>query len=167
MHVEPKKDAPSRGRADHGHRDTSSRTRVPRISEIHASTMARPQWWDSHDGEGPGEPHHSSFVDTILDSNICFVDTPGHECSKVRFLTHGNFDVVIDQWQISDAISLSHEYIESHLRPHLSSSVEDSDMLRMLGGSGGSLVSAVLYLIPPSGKYFSLQALYRIDSYSA
>lgn len=166
MHVEPSKDVPSKARADHGHRDPTARTRGPRITEIHASTMPRPPWWGPHDAEDAGESQDPNFVDTVLDSNICFVDTPGHDASKVRLTIKSNLDVVTDQWQLSDAISLSHEYIESHLRPHLSSTVEDADMLRMLGGSGGSLVSVVLYLIPPSGKCL-FQALSRTNSYSA
>jgi len=43
------------------------------------------------------------------------------------------------------------DYLESHLRPHVPSTVSDSDMLKMLSESGGSVVNAVLYLISSSG----------------
>lgn len=83
VHVEPEKDAPSAAeRADRGRPDTAEkRTKKPRISEVYASTMPRPPWWSPYDGEGGAECRDPAFVDTILDTNICFVDTPGHDSS--------------------------------------------------------------------------------------
>lgn len=97
MHVEPKKDAPSTVRADHGHCEPTARTRGPRISEIHASTMPRPAWWGPCDGEGADESQDPSFVDTGLDSNICFVDTLGHDASKVSLLINATYMWVTDK----------------------------------------------------------------------
>ncbi|MBE3046156.1 hypothetical protein IMZ48_27180 [Candidatus Bathyarchaeota archaeon] len=79
MHVEPEKDAPSGKRMGHGHRDPAPRTRGLRISEIHASTMPRPPWWSPCDGDDAAESKDPDFVDTVLDTNVCFVDTPGHD----------------------------------------------------------------------------------------
>ncbi len=47
------------------------------ISEIYASTKPYPEWWSMLD-----EPHNSerrqSLGDSILERNVCFVDTPGY-----------------------------------------------------------------------------------------
>ncbi|SPO02718.1 uncharacterized protein DNG_05393 [Cephalotrichum gorgonifer] len=134
VHVEPKKDVPGTRLNNSRHDTTEKLVPESQISEIHASTMPRPPWWTPCD-EGSAESKDPTFVDTVLDPNICFVDTPGHE----------------NPTMLPQVISLAREYIESHLRPHLSSSVADSDMLRMLGGNGGSLVTGVLYLISPAG----------------
>ena len=80
MHVEPEKDAPpAKGGVHGGHRNEDARQ--PRISEIHASTMPRPPWWSPCDSEDAGGLEDPNFVDTVLDTNICFVDTPGHDVS--------------------------------------------------------------------------------------
>ncbi|CAI4219488.1 unnamed protein product [Parascedosporium putredinis] len=76
-------------------------------------------------------------LDTQYDKNICFVDTPGHG----------------PDLNPPDCISLVRGYIESHLTPHLSSAAADADMLKLLSASGGSIVSTVLYLISPTGKF--------------
>lgn len=82
VHVEPEKDVPSPAeRANHGRHDPEKRTRKPRISEIYASTMPRPPWWSPDDNDGGAECRDPAFVDTILDTNVCFVDTPGHDSS--------------------------------------------------------------------------------------
>lgn len=41
--------------------------------------MPRPPWWSPYDNEGGAECKDPAFVDTILDTNVCFVDTPGHD----------------------------------------------------------------------------------------
>lgn len=47
------------------------------ITEIYASTRAYPQWWSELD-DGKVLRRRKSMGDSILERNICFVDTPGY-----------------------------------------------------------------------------------------
>lgn len=47
------------------------------IAEIYASTRAYPHWWSEID-EGKLLRRRKSTGDTVLERNICFVDTPGY-----------------------------------------------------------------------------------------
>jgi hypothetical protein len=68
-----------------------------------------------------------SSTDSILERNISFVDTPGDRDSAVV------------------------DYVESLLYQTSSiPSLEDSDIVGLVSGSGGLLVDLVLYLLPPS-----------------
>lgn len=49
-----------------------------RISEIFASTKALPEWWSDLDDSQLVSRRSSVGGDTILDRNICFIDTPGY-----------------------------------------------------------------------------------------
>lgn len=70
-------------------RRSSSRTRAKlsssgngngtsQIREIFASTKPLPEWWSDLDGSQVLKLRRSVGGDTILDRNICFIDTPGH-----------------------------------------------------------------------------------------
>ncbi|KAI1772501.1 Septin-domain-containing protein [Hypoxylon cercidicola] len=100
------------------------------ISEIYASTKPYPEWWSMLD-----DPHISqrrkSLGDSVLERNVCFVDTPGYRNGASAM----------------DTIMPCIEYIESHLNRLASDSLNDSDMLNMLGGDGGFQVDVVFYLI--------------------
>lgn len=68
----------------HGRHNPAACTQEPRVSEIYASTVPRPPWWSPCDGDGAAGSKDPNFVDTVLDTNVCFVDTPGHDVpSKV------------------------------------------------------------------------------------
>jgi hypothetical protein len=74
-----------------------------------------------------------SMGDTVLERNICFVDTPGHGMS-------GAADQVV-------------HYLEGLLHRNASfSSVNDSELLTVLSGGGGVQVDVVLYMFP-TGMY--------------
>ena len=47
------------------------------ITEVYASTRAYPQWWSEFD-EGKVLRRRKSMGDSVLERNICFVDTPGY-----------------------------------------------------------------------------------------
>ncbi|KAK1595202.1 Septin-domain-containing protein [Colletotrichum navitas] len=104
------------------------------ITETFASTKPYPPWWkesvQTSCVSGTG-----SVDDTILDRNICLVDTPGYQetCRPV------------------DTVGQVSQYIESHLQKNRLDGLEDPDVLKIIGGSGGLLVDAVLYTIPSSG----------------
>lgn len=47
------------------------------ITEIYASTKPYPEWWSDLD-DFRVLARRKSLGDTVLDRNICFVDTPGY-----------------------------------------------------------------------------------------
>jgi hypothetical protein len=78
-----------------------------------------------------------SSLDAVLERNICFVDTPGFARGSTE---KEDMDLVI-------------EYVESLLLQTSSvTTMEDSDVLGVVSGSGGVSIDVVLYLLPPS-KY--------------
>ncbi|KAK2002150.1 heat shock protein [Colletotrichum falcatum] len=103
------------------------------ITETFASTKPYPPWWkesvQTSCVSGAG-----SVDDTILDRNICLVDTPGYQetCRPV------------------DTVGQVTQYVESHLQKNRLDGLEDTDVLKTISGSGGLLVDAVLYTIPSS-----------------
>jgi hypothetical protein len=77
-----------------------------------------------------------SMGDTVLERNICFVDTPGHGKS-------GATDQVI-------------RYVESLLHRNASiTAITDSELLNVLSGGGGVQVDVVLFMVSP-GTFSSL-----------
>lgn len=54
--------------------------------------------------------------------------------------------------QPTETVNQVSQYVESHLQKNRLNGLEDSDVLKTIGGSGGLLVDAVLYTIPSSGK---------------
>jgi len=47
------------------------------ISEVYASTRAYPHWWSDFD-DGKVLKRRKSSGDSVLERNLCFVDTPGY-----------------------------------------------------------------------------------------
>ncbi|KAI1805799.1 Septin-domain-containing protein [Daldinia bambusicola] len=115
------------------------------ISEIYASTKPYPEWWSMLD-----EPHISqrrqSLGDSVLERNVCFVDTPGYRNGSSAMET----------------IMSSVEYIESHLDKISSDSLSDSDMLNMLGGGGGFQVDVVFYFISQKMRPVDIEYIRRL-----
>lgn len=64
----------SRGRP----KSSKSSSTNSQISEIYASTKPYPEWWSDLDDSRILKRRKSLGGDTILDRNICFVDTPGY-----------------------------------------------------------------------------------------
>jgi len=60
-----------RGRPSKGENSTNQ------ITEIHASTKPYPEWWSDLD-DFRVLKRRKSLGDTVLDRNVCFVDTPGY-----------------------------------------------------------------------------------------
>lgn len=105
-----------------------------RVTEIHASTRPYPHWWTDVE-ETRVLRRRKSSIDTVLERNICFVDTPGYvEGSSEQ----GDMNLVV-------------EYLESLLHQTASvTEMEDGELVGVISGSGGVLVDAVLYMLPPS-----------------
>ncbi|KAK1975519.1 Septin-domain-containing protein [Colletotrichum cereale] len=104
------------------------------ITETFASTRPYPPWWkESAQTSCVSSP--SNVDDTILDRNVCLVDTPGYQetCRPV------------------DTVGQISQYVESHLQKSRLDGLEDPDVLKTISGSGGLLIDAVLYTISSSG----------------
>ncbi|KAF2271036.1 hypothetical protein CC78DRAFT_527985 [Lojkania enalia] len=105
-----------------------------RITEIHASTKSYPHWWTDIE-ENRVLRRRKSSSDSILERNLCFIDTPGYgKCAST-----------------AEDISLVVDYVESLM--YQTSSIaymEDNELLGVIGGNGGVLVDLVMYLLPPS-----------------
>ncbi|KAA8614754.1 CDC3 Septin family protein [Pyrenophora tritici-repentis] len=105
-----------------------------RVTETHASTKPYPHWWADIE-ESRVLRRRKSGTDTVLERNICFVDTPGY--------CHGPTE--------QDDMNLVVDYVESLLFQTSSvTTLEDNDALGVVSGSGGVLVDIVIYLLPPN-----------------
>ncbi|ORY08690.1 Septin-domain-containing protein [Clohesyomyces aquaticus] len=104
-----------------------------KIVEVCASTKAYPHWWTDLE-ESRVLRRRKSFSDTVLERNLCFVDTPGYSKSSSR----------------SEEMHQVVEYVQSLLyRNAESGSLEDSELLSIISGNGGVQVDVVLYLLSP------------------
>ncbi len=108
--------------------------RTRQITEMNASTKPCPHWCTDVE-ENQGLRRRKSSNDTILERNICFVDTPGFPASSSD---REDMDLVIS-------------YLES-LFCQTSSvhTLEDSEILGLVSGVGGVSVDIVFYLLSPS-----------------
>ena len=105
-----------------------------RVTEIHASTRPYPHWWTDVE-ETRVLRRRKSSIDTVLERNICFVDTPGYLDGSSE---HEDMNLVV-------------EYVESLLHQTASvTNMEDGELVGLISGSGGILVDVVLYMLPPS-----------------
>ncbi|OTB04929.1 hypothetical protein M426DRAFT_320233 [Hypoxylon sp. CI-4A] len=145
VHVDPipSQTEPVRQRQVAMPRGPSSST--PNISEIYASTKPYPEWW-SMLNEPDISQRRKSLGDSVLERNVCFVDTPGYRNGSSAMET----------------IMPCVEYVESHLNKMSSDSMSDSDMLNMLGGDGGFQVDVVFYLISQKMKPVDLEYIRRL-----
>ncbi|KAK1509960.1 heat shock protein [Colletotrichum tamarilloi] len=103
------------------------------ITETLASTKPYPSWWKDSAFSSP-TPGPIQLEDTILDRNICLVDTPGYQ----------------ETCRPTDTMGQVSQYVESYLQKSRLDGLEDPDVLKTISGSGGLLVDAVLYMIPSS-----------------
>lgn len=111
-----------------------------------------PEWWSELDDSQILKRRRSVGGDTILDRNICFIDTPGYSggSSVGLNLPTVGFSDVLTQSQSMATITPTVRYVESLFELVQANSSPDSDMLNMLGGDGGNQVDAVLYLVKDS-----------------
>ncbi|KAF2501321.1 hypothetical protein BU16DRAFT_599230 [Lophium mytilinum] len=108
-------------------------TGTTRITEVQASTRAYPSWWSENE-ESRALRRRKSMGDTVLERNLCFIDTPGY--GKNGSDTE-NMDLVI-------------EYVESLYRQNVSiGAMSDGDLLGLMSGNGGLHVDVIFYLISP------------------
>ncbi|KAK3044692.1 hypothetical protein LTS18_000607, partial [Coniosporium uncinatum] len=92
------------------------------ITEVHASTRAYPSWWSDLEESRVLRRRRKSMGDTVLERNLCFVDTPGYSVSDSK---SKETDGVI-------------RYIEALLHRNASvTGMSDGDLLNVLSGNGG------------------------------
>ncbi|MCJ1286647.1 hypothetical protein MMC26_005993 [Xylographa opegraphella] len=117
------------------------------IVEVYASTKAYPSWWsdleDSHVLR-----RRKSGGDTVLERNICFVDTPGYD----------------PETSVLESVNSVLHYIEAQMAKNISfSHMSDIDLLSMLGGAGGFQVDVVLYLFAKDLQPTDIEFLSRLS----
>ncbi|MCJ1478462.1 hypothetical protein MMC13_007142 [Lambiella insularis] len=117
------------------------------IVEIYASTKAYPLWWSDFEDSKVLRRRKSSG-DTVLERNVCFVDTPGYDSGT----------------SLLESMDSILQYIEAQMAKNTSfSSMSDLDLLSMLGGGGGFQVDVVLYLIEKDIKQSDIEFLSRLS----
>lgn len=84
--------------------------------------------------------------ESVLERNLCFVDTPGWKMSGAS-----------DQENMQDAIVPIIESIEDCMRQNiLTADLNDTDLLNVFSGGGGFQVDAILYMFHPSKSFLIL-----------
>ncbi|KAL6712443.1 hypothetical protein ACN47E_000320 [Coniothyrium glycines] len=138
VHVDPLSPSQSISQPDmpksKARRRRIDQTGTTRIIETHASTKPYPHWFADVE-ESPVLRRRKSGLDSVLERNICFVDTPGYVEGPTEI---DDMDVVVN-------------HVASLLYQTASvATLDDNDVLGVVSGSGGVLVDVVIYLLPPS-----------------
>ena len=121
----PKKDSKSKSRIG-----GLPYNRTKKITQIFASTKSYPPWWSDLE-DSKLLKRRRSGNDTVLERNVCFIDTPGFDSGT----------------SVLEGIENVAKYIETQMNRTLGiTNLEDTELLSLLGGSGGSQVDAVLYI---------------------
>lgn len=102
-----------------------------KITEVYASTRPYPTWWSDIE-ETKVLRRRKSMGDTVLERNLCFVDTPGYSHGMSRM----------------ESIESILHYVEAQFRKPFADTVgSQGDFVSLLSGSGGFQVDVVLYMI--------------------
>ncbi|MCJ1382800.1 hypothetical protein MMC17_005913 [Xylographa soralifera] len=117
------------------------------ILEIYASTKAYPPWWSDFE-DSKVLRRKKSGGDTVLERNVCFVDTPGYDSGT----------------SVLESMDSVLHYIEAQMAKNTSfSNMSDVDLLSMLGGGGGFQVDVVLYLFTGDLQPTDIEFLSRLS----
>lgn len=104
------------------------------ITEVYASTKSYPSWWSDIE-DTKVLRRRKSIGDTVLERNVCFVDTPGYSKGISNM----------------ESIQSILQYIESQLtKPFSAPTASEGDIAGLLSGTGGSQVDVVFYLVAQS-----------------
>ena len=123
--ISPKKEAKSKSRLV-----GNSYSRTKKIMEIFASTKPYPSWWSDME-ESKLLRRRKSGNDTVLERNLCFIDTPGFDSGT----------------SVLEGMEIVTRYIESQMSKNMDiANLEDAEVLSLFGGGGGSQVDVVLYV---------------------
>ncbi|KAL8781565.1 MAG: hypothetical protein Q9213_005951 [Squamulea squamosa] len=125
----------------------SNLSSTSKVNEVWASTKAYPEWWTALE-ENMVQRRRKSIGGTILERNICFVDTPGYG----RGLS------------ITEGIQAVISYIEDQIaRPFSAATDTATELVNMMSGHGGTQVDVVLYLIGREIKPADVDFLQRLS----
>ncbi|KAK6503487.1 hypothetical protein TWF481_008504 [Arthrobotrys musiformis] len=113
----------------HGGKDATGSTNS--LTEIYASTKPYPTWWSDFE-DSRVLRRRKSTGETVLERNVCFVDTPGYGSGT----------------SYSECIEPVVKYVEKQLERTTSiMSGSEGDLLSFLTGNGSPQVDVVLYVI--------------------
>ncbi|KAK3178741.1 hypothetical protein OEA41_000878 [Lepraria neglecta] len=116
------------------------------ITEVFASTKPYPSWWSDIEDTKVFR-RRKSMGDTVLERNLCFVDTPGYSNGISRIET----------------IQSILQYIEIQLtKPFAAPTASEGDIAGLLSGSGGTQVDVIFYLIARELKDEDILFLQRL-----
>ncbi|RKF57729.1 putative heat shock protein [Erysiphe neolycopersici] len=124
--------------------DTES---TSKITEIYGSTRPYPVWWSDLE-ESRLIKRKRGLEDTVLERNLCFVDTPGYG--------HHNSQL--------ERISCVVDYVESQFKKISTfEGPSESEMINMLSGNGGSQVDVAFYVISNGLKTIDIEYMRRLS----
>lgn len=133
------------GASSRRHSKGSAEVGTTQITEVFASTKPYPEWWAEID-DFRVLKRRKSLGDSVLDRNICFVDTPGYGSGSSSM----------------DTITPVADYIEGHFRKMSSGTLSDGDTLNLVGGEGGVQVDVVFYMVSNRLRPVDIQYLRRL-----
>jgi len=85
--------------------------------------------------------------DSVLERNLCFVDTPGYG-NKTSVGSLDDDQLQANELKCLECITPVVDYVESHFKKATSlDNTSESEMINMLSGNGGTQVDLVLYVI--------------------
>ena len=114
-----------------GDRDSLNMSATQQILEVYASTRPYPSWWSDIE-DTKILRRRKSMGDTVLERNVCFVDTPGYSNGISKM----------------ESMQSVLQYIEAQLcKPFSALTASEGDIAGLLSGTGGSQVDVVFYLI--------------------
>ncbi|KAI9873229.1 MAG: hypothetical protein M1830_000677 [Pleopsidium flavum] len=123
-------------------------TPIKQITEVYASTKPYPSWWSEFE-ESKVLRRRKSMGDTVLERNLCFVDTPGY--GGGMSLMEGVEQVI--------------QYVEAQIaRTTSTAQMNDADLVSLMSGNGGSQVDVVLYMISEKLEPIDLEFLKRLSA---
>ncbi|KAL2074557.1 hypothetical protein VTL71DRAFT_8335 [Oculimacula yallundae] len=129
-------------------RESEDLQTTSQITEIYASTRSYPSWWSDLE-ESRVLRRRKSMGDSILERNLCFVDTPGFG----------------SQTSCLECITPVIDYIESQYRKVTTlEDMSQPEMINLLSGNGGSQVDVVLYLISDKIKPVDIEYMRRLSA---
>ncbi|KAL9107602.1 MAG: hypothetical protein Q9227_007505 [Pyrenula ochraceoflavens] len=120
----------------------SRHTKPASTTEIYASTKPYPPWWSDHD-YGKGHRRRKSLGDSVLERNICFVDSTAKSLEQLLQYMH---------FQLQSSA--------------LSGNAACSHLIGVLSGWGGSQVDVVLYLLSKETLHIGLNEIKQLEELS-
>lgn len=120
------------------------------ITEVYASTKPYPHWWSEHEDSKVLRRRKSSTAatETVLERNICFVDTPGYGSGT----------------SFAECVEPVVRYVEQQMEKTAGIlKMGDGDLLSLLSGAGTPQVDIVFYVILHRLKPVDVEYIRRLS----